>query len=460
MKTYLLKTLGCKVNQYESRQIQQLLEQIGLKPAAPGEYADIIIINTCCVTRVASSKSRQSIRHAIGNNPDARLIVTGCLPIGQENELNIPAEKCLIVKDKEHLPAILKKILFSHNTDCQTQTINKPLLSCKIKDKTEKPQHIVTFSPLEKTDPYNSIEKPNVLPLLKSYDGQCRAFLKVQDGCDAYCTYCIIPKIRTQVCNKDVNTIIQEARNLIAAGHKEIVLTGIFLGAYGQNTARRNHWNPEFRNSLAEMVAQVAALPGLARLRLSSLEPADVTDRLLAVFNSFPTLVPHLHLPLQSGSGRILKRMARQYTIEKYMDIISRVKFSLDRPSISTDIIVGFPGETDEDFEQTLDISRRVGFSKIHVFSYSLRKNTSAARLEPKVPSSIIRQRSKRLQTLDQQLQTKFRQQFIGKKVEVVVENTRPPKGRCERYFMVDLSHLPNAGTLKKGQLVNLILNK
>lgn len=445
MKTFSLKTLGCKVNQYESQQIGHVFEQAGLTPAGSGDPADIVVVNTCCVTHIASSKSRRAIRQATSKNPHAPLIVTGCLPIGQTDELNDLDENCLIITDKTHLSAILNQILSSHNADCRTQNHSKPSLSCKIKHKTE-------------NIPSTDLTDPEVLPLLKSYTGRSRAFLKVQDGCDAYCTYCIIPKIRTKVCSKDEKNILQEARDLIAAGHNEIVLTGIFLGAYGQTTARRKRWDPAFRDSLAEMVAQVAALPGLARLRLSSLEPADVTDRLLEVFKSYPTLMPHLHLPLQSGSGRILKRMARQYTIEQFMDVVGRAKSVLDRPAITTDIIVGFPGESEEDFEQTLDISRRVGFSKIHSFSFSVRKNTPAARLEPKVPAAVIRDRSSRLQALDQQLQEKFRRQFVGQTVEVIVEHIRPPKGRCERYFMVDIGSLPDAAKLKKGQRVRLVL--
>lgn len=463
MKTFSIHTLGCKVNQYESRQLRQYLEQAGLVAASPDGCADMVVVNTCCVTHIASAKSRQSIRRALGKNPDAVLIVTGCLPIGQGQELSDLDEKCLIVKDKDHLPVLLKRILARHNQSGSLNATNKPPNCCKIKDKTENSRQIVAASrqavPLG-NDKTAHPAQSETLPLLNSYDGQSRAFLKVQDGCDAYCTYCIIPKIRTKVCSKDVKNILLEAQNLIEAGHQEIVLTGIFLGAYGQSTSRRKHWDPALRDSLAEMAAHVAELPGLGRLRLSSLEPADVTDRLLEVFQTHSNIAPHLHLPLQSGSAKILKKMARQYTIDQFLDVISRVKAALDRPAITTDIIVGFPGETEDDFQQTLDVCRQAGFSKIHVFSFSPRKNTPAAEFEPKVPVSVIRQRSSRLHALDQTLQDEFRRKFIGQPVEVIVENTRPPKGRCERYFMVDLSGLPNAESLQKGQRVRMILNK
>ncbi len=460
MKTFLLHTLGCKVNQYESRQIRQCLEQAGLIAAPPNGRADVVVVNTCCVTHIASSKSRQAVRRALGKNPDALMVVTGCLPVGQEHELSDLDEKCLIVKEKEHLPALLKRTLSRHNQS-HAQHLSKPPNSCKIKDKTKNARQIAPTDSFEEQRDRNAAAcDAQGLPLLNSYHGHSRAFLKVQDGCDAYCTYCIIPKIRTKVCNKAVKNVLTEAQNLIAAGHREIVLTGIFLGAYGQTTARRRRWDPALRDSLAELVAQVAQLPGLGRLRLSSLEPADVTDRLLEVFRAHPNIAPHLHLPLQSGSGRILKKMARQYTIDEFLDVISRVKAALDRPAITTDIIVGFPGETQEDFLQTLEVSRQVGFSKIHVFSFSARQNTPAAEFEPKVPASVIRQRSSRLQALDRQLQATFRRQFVGQSVEVIVESARPPKGRCERYFMVDLTGLPNADKLRKGQLVRLTLTE
>ena len=289
--------------------------------------------------------------------------------------------------------------------------------------------------------------------MLKSYTGRSRAFLKVQDGCDAYCTYCIIPKIRTKVCSKDEKNILQEARDLIAAGHNEIVLTGIFLGAYGQTTARRKRWDPAFRDSLAEMVAQVAALPGLARLRLSSLEPADVTDRLLEVFKSYPTLMPHLHLPLQSGSGRILKRMARQYTIEQFMDVVGR-KSVLDRPAITTDIIVGFPGESEEDFEQTLDISRRVGFPK-STRSASACENTLRTGWSQKFPPPSYATAESPASPRPT-ITGKFRRQFVGQTVEVIVDISGAQRSRA--LFYGGYGSLPDAAKLKKGQRVRLVL--
>jgi threonylcarbamoyladenosine tRNA methylthiotransferase MtaB len=285
--------------------------------------------------------------------------------------------------------------------------------------------------------------------------------LKVQDGCDAYCTYCIIPKIRTNVCNKPVKTVLKEAQNLIQAGHKEIILTGIFLGAYGQKTARRKKWDAEKQDSLAKLIEKIARLEGLKRLRLSSLEPLDVTDRLLEVMINHQNIMPHLHLPLQSGSANVLRKMARQYTIDDFLRITDKVKKAFDRPAITTDIIVGFSGETEDDFQQTVDVAKQVGFSKIHVFSFSIRKNTPAEKMTKlfgSISSQEIKRRSTVLQQLDNKLQEQFRQSCRGLQETVLIESTNPPQGRCGRYFMVDASTHPKAKNLKKGQVIDITL--
>ena len=344
--------------------------------------------------------------------------------------------------------------------------ISKPLNPDKIKDKNNKLPHRDPSKPLTDISSPNSdsvAKEPlfHELGILTHFKGQCRAFLKVQDGCDAYCTYCIIPKIRENVCNKDVKIVLAEAKNLVRAGHREIILTGIFLGAYGQSTARRKKWDPARKDTLSELVNAVANIDGLKRLRLSSLEPLDVTERLLEVMKKKSNIMPHLHLPLQSGSGNVLRKMARQYTIDDYMRVIERVKTAFDRPAITTDIIVGFPGETEDDFNKTLAVAKQVKFAKIHVFSFSPRTNTPAekmARLFGRVRPAEIKRRSTALQALDDQLQADFRQSCRGLRETVIIEKTKPPQGRTTRYFMVDLSDHPVAANLQKGQLVNVTI--
>lgn len=476
MKTFAVHTLGCKVNQYESQQVHQILLNAGLSAATPAQQPDIVIVNTCCVTHIASAKSRQKIRKAQKMYPKSSIIVTGCLPVGQDQELqNI--QNIIIAKEKNNLAAIIDRITRDWFPTSTHPTNSKPINLCKIKDKNDKFSCWHVQKPLipahhcyekEREPALRSAvksAKPKTLQdklgILTHYHGQCRAFLKIQDGCDAHCTYCIIPKIRTKVCNKPVKTVLLEAQNLIRSGHREIILTGIFLGAYGQSTARRKKWAPENANALADLLEQVAGLDGLARIRLSSLEPLDVTDRLLEVMTAYPNIMPHLHLPLQSGSANILRKMARQYTIHDYMRVIETVKSSFDRPAITTDIIVGFPGETEEDFNATVNIARQIGFAKIHVFSFSLRKNTPAekmAKLFGAVSPKEIKRRSTILQTLDADLQEQFQKSCSGLQETVIVEKTRPPQGRCTRYFMVDLRNRLDTKNLKKGQLVHVTI--
>lgn len=477
MNYYAVHTLGCKVNQYESQQIGQALEQLGLTAADRTHPAEILIVNTCCVTQTASAKSRQNIRKLLNTYPAAKVFVTGCLPVGQDHEL-ADLDNIIIAKDKNQLPAIVNQFLTEQAENSPTIDSSKTLNAGEIKNKNKsqsrnslaKEPEMKEVSNTENAKGYKACpdrdENDNLvsdesLPLLYKYSGQCRAFLKVQDGCDAYCTYCIIPQIRTNVCNKAVKDVLTEARNLVEAGHKEIVLTGIFLGAYGQSTARRKRWEASRIDAMADLVDQVAKVDGLERLRLSSLEPLDVTVRLLEVMTSHRNIAPHLHLPLQAGSANVLRKMARQYKIEDFWRVIESVKKAFDRPAITTDLIVGFPGETEKDFDETVQVAKQTGFTKIHVFPFSVRKGTPAERLcriIGRVPADEIRGRADIMHKLDTQLQQAFRQRCKGLPERVMVEKINPPQGTCGRYFMVDLSAHPNAKNLRRGEMVNVVL--
>ena len=440
MKTFSIHTLGCKVNQYESQQIRQLLQTFGLKPVKLTQKPDLVVLNTCCVTHIASAKSRQSVRKIRKNNPKSTIIVAGCLPAGQSQELNelLDAENLHIVSQKDLLAKTLKQITNNYQG-------SKPLNANKIKDK----------SAFSTNNAINHADQDAKFGTLNAYTGQTRAFLKIQDGCDGYCTYCIVPKIRSKVTSKCATDALDEAYKLVYAGHKEIVLTGIFLGAYSQTTVRRKRQDPDKTDALSDLVAKIAQTDGLKRLRLSSLEPADVTDKLLDVFVKYPNIMPHLHLPLQSGSDRILKRMCRQYRIGEFMEIVSKIKNTLYKPAITTDIIVGFPGETDDDFDESLRISRLVGFSKIHVFRYSGRAGTAAVKLDGHVDPKVIKARSKWMRRLDGRLQTQFRKGFIGEQATIIVEKTNPTQGRTERYFMQES---PNTA-VQKGDLLKVVVS-
>jgi threonylcarbamoyladenosine tRNA methylthiotransferase MtaB len=441
MRTFSIDTLGCKVNQYETQQIRELLGQFGLFRVETSSKPDLVVINTCCVTHTASAKSRQCIRKAHRQSPDAVVVVCGCLPTINIGELSAPAKNVHLVRNRGELADMLIQITNGKAAALDTQgpqscpnTNIEPKKCSKIKHK-------------------NDLAKRPKLPQLTCFEGQTRAFLKIQDGCDGYCTYCIVPKARPFVRSKPVDAALREAQALVKAGHREIVLTGIFLGAYGQKSVRRRSWPNQQNDNLADLLDRMAEMPHLARIRLSSLEPADVTPRLLDVFCRHRNIMPHLHLPLQSGSDTILRKMCRQYRAEEFVEKVELVKSRLDRPAITTDIIVGFPGETDADFRQTVDLAGHVGFAKMHVFSFSPRKGTAAADMQDIVNNRLVKKRSEILHDLDVELGFRYRQQFIGEAAQILLESDNGHLcGRSERYFMVRLEEA--AEELHKNDLV------
>jgi len=430
VNTFSINTLGCKVNQYESQQIRRLLEQLGLVWVETADKPDLAVINTCCVTHTASAKSRQRIRKAQKLSPNAVIVVSGCLPTVQIGELHNLGENVHLINHRDRLPATLIQIVSAKadTSSCQSPQSSK-----------------------------NECANQPKLPQLTAFKGHTRAFLKIQDGCDGYCSYCIVPKTRPFVHSKPPEEVLEEAQALINAGHKEIVVTGIFLGAYGEKSVRRKNWPIPQNDKLPKLLDKMAKIHNLARIRLSSLEPADVTPRLLDTFSKHRNIMPHLHLSLQSGSNAVLKRMARQYGAEEFMDTVRAIKSRLDRPAITTDIIAGFPGETDADFEDTVNLAKNVGFAKMHIFSFSARKGTPAASMQGAVDNRVIKQRVRILRDLNTELASKFRRQFIGETAAVLTENSnQQPGGRSERYFMV---YLEKTGKkLTKNELVTVKL--
>ncbi|MHC4498268.1 MAG: tRNA (N(6)-L-threonylcarbamoyladenosine(37)-C(2))-methylthiotransferase MtaB [Planctomycetota bacterium] len=448
IRTFAINTLGCKVNQYESQQIRELLERLGLHQVENSWMKpNLVVVNTCCVTHTASAKSRQSIRKVQKLSPDAVIVACGCLPSFQTGELNNPDENVYLIGNHESLAATLSQIVTGKNVSPDSQDSQSHLHTIIRTENADKIKH------------KNILASQPKLTQLRSFGKQTRAFLKIQDGCDGCCSYCIIPKTRPNVWSKRPDAALQEAQALAKAGHREIVVTGIFLGAYGQSSVRRKNWNARQNNKLADLLEEMAKILGLARIRVSSLEPTDVTPHLLDVFCTHSNIMPHLHLSLQSGSNAVLKRMCRQYTAELFMGTVEAVKSQLDRPAITTDIIVGFPGETDDDFQQTVALAKEVGFAKIHVFSFSPRKSTSAAAMRDIVDDTVIKERSRVLRNLDIQLGRGFREQFIGKPAEILVENDNgQPCGRSERYFMV---YIKKTGAKpKKNEIVRVKLTK
>lgn len=456
---YRLTTLGCKVNQYETQAVRQALESAGIEPAAAHETADWAVINTCAVTGAAQRKSRQAVRRAAREGA-RRVVVIGCgataeagrfraIPgvtsvfthaddvrrdiarllaepaqLSAENEAGRPPESTSDHGGDAGAAGSAATTRLMHRSAERNDGWMRPAASMQLTAMTEVENHrharwsIPTALPIVKR-----ADQLNVR--IDRFDGHQRAFLKVQDGCDAFCSYCIIPRLRPELRWKPVDLAVAEAGRLVESGHREIILTGIFLGAYGRDTAHRRRFSPG-ASPLAELVDAVARVPGLERLRLSSLEPGDVDAALLEVLTRRPACVPHLHLPLQSGSATILKRMNRQYTVDEFYEMIDRTRTALDRPAISTDIIVGFPGESDADFEASVAAVRYAGFCKIHAFPFSARQHTAAARWSKDfVPAGLVRRRMEALADLEAELSMAFRRRFIGQVERVIVEDDR-----------------------------------
>lgn len=469
MNTFSINTLGCKVNQYESQQIRELLERLGLRTTESFEKPDLIVVNTCCVTHTASSKSRQYIRRTQKLSPDAVIVVCGCLPTVQIGESTDTVKNILFIKKRDDLAEILGQIVngprsFPSNDrgkgalDSTASAVlgRKNCPSGPAPNKTIKPENHSKIKHKKELCNY-----PQLQPLT-SFNGHTRAFLKVQDGCDGFCTYCIVPKTRPIVRSRPVDEILYEVQALVKTGHREIVITGINLGAYGQKSVRRKKWRGCKNRKLSDLLDKIAHIDSLARIRLSSLEPGDVTEHLLDVFCKHSNIMPHLHLSLQSGSDAILKKMCRQYSTEQVRGKIRMIKSRLDRPAITADIIVGFPGETDEDFEQTVALARETGFTKMHIFRFSSRKGTAAAKIKDKVSNQIIKRRSEILRNLDIESGRKYRQQFLGQNMQVLLESDNGLlSGRCERYFKVIIRQFSNTDSksrFKKNDLLNVRL--
>jgi threonylcarbamoyladenosine tRNA methylthiotransferase MtaB len=456
---YRLTTLGCKVNQYESQHIREVLQSHGLTPAGPDEPVDVAVINTCAVTTEAARKNRQAIRSAA--RVSAReIVVVGCGAAADRERLEtIDGVTAVFGHDVDvgiELRALLRDRLGIRQPNHATERYRRSngyevSMNPPGPHEAARPASVPVLTSSRETIPLGSGDvKPGVemLARIEAFAGHQRAFLKVQDGCDASCTYCIIPRLRPRLRWKPVETAVAEARQLVGSGHKEIVLTGIFLGAYGRGTAIRRRFRPG-RQPLAGLVAALARVDGLVRLRLSSLEPGDVNDDLLDVLATAGPCVPHLHLPLQSGSPEVLRRMNRQYSVDAFVEMIDRVRTALNRPALTTDLIVGFPGETEADFEASLAMCRDAGFCKIHTFPFSARPGTAAARWgRDFVPASIVRDRVRRLGELERRLSYSFRRQFVGCTERVIVESRKTRaegpeavwNGRCDRYFEVHFS--------------------
>jgi len=442
---YAITTLGCKVNQYESGALAATLRSAGLQPARRGRRADLVVVNTCCVTRTAMRKSRQAIRRAVRASPGAAVLVVGCYGDYDAARIkrlldsaSVTPSPAIITGHHGDVAACVEEItrmLPGTNADCNIQPHGRPIVRVGAfgNDVSIKANHLpcdsapgtTSIRTLRKAAVKSGAPGTDNLSPVERFENHQRAFVKVQDGCDAFCAYCVVPYTRPRVRSRNRQDVLAECRRLVARGHREVVLCGVYLGAYGRRTAIRRRFGPA-PAPLAALLREVAAIDGLWRVRLSSIEPGDVTDELLEVFREMPTVAPHFHLPLQSGSDRILRRMNRQYTADEFRRTIDRVKESLPGPAVTGDVIVGFPGEGERDFAATLSVCRHAGFAKIHAFPFSPMEGTAAfAYRHEAPPARVVKERMERLGEAERELARAYRRRFIGATMEGLVEGAR-----------------------------------
>ncbi len=361
---YKIITLGCKVNEYESEVMANLLENHGY---IKSENPDVCIVNTCTVTNTADSKSRKIIRSLRRKYPNAILIVAGCMIQNKKDKLDVPADIVIGNKHKTDIVSLLEEY----------------------KDK-----QLYMVEDMEDAD-FEDMS-------LNNFD-LTRAYIKIEDGCDNYCSYCIIPYVRGHVRSKKHERVIEEAKVLIKNGHKEIVLTGIHTGHYHDGNY-----------SFADLLKDLVKLDGLKRLRISSIEITEINNKVLDIIKNSDVLVNHMHIPLQSGSDEILKKMNRKYDKQYFIDKIKKLKEIKPDMNVTTDVIVGFPGETEEEFQECIETIKKVGFTKLHVFPYSDREGTVASQMPNKIPGNIKKDRVKRLLEVSKELEIEYMNKHIG----------------------------------------------
>lgn len=367
-------TLGCKVNQYETEFVREALLGIGWNDAEEHEAADLCLVNTCTVTNEGDAKSRQVIRRLAKKNPGSKIVVMGCYATRAPEEVADLPNVTEVVTDKRELPDLLGR-----------------------------------FGVTEIPTGVSGLSKRH------------RAYVKVQDGCMLRCSFCIIPHVRPQLTSRPMQHIIDEVGRLVGNGFKEVVLTGIHLGHYGVDFNRnvpKKDWT-----RLSNLLAAIIEIPGDFRVRMSSIEATEVTRELIDIMAANPEKVcPHMHISMQSGSDAVLRRMRRRWGSKRFIDRCELLKKRLDKPAITTDILVGFPGETEEEFQETLATSREVGFSKIHIFPFSSRRGTPAAKMDDQINPQVKKERGKRLAEVENELRDIYFQSLIGTKLRMLVE--------------------------------------
>lgn len=391
-----IQSLGCKVNLYESEYITDQFQKAGYEIVPFQEIADVYIINTCSVTNTSDVKSRKVIHQAIRRNPDACIVAIGCF-IEANHDYHEDGVDILLGNANK------SKVLEYVERYWQTK---------------QKANYFVTPIP-EKFDDMT----------MSTFLGRTRAFIKIQDGCENFCSYCIIPYVRGKCRSKNFQTVLEEIQNYVQHGYKEVVLTGIHTGNYGVDLG----------TDFAALLREIVKINGLVRLRISSIEITELTDEVLQIIRDNDVIVDHLHIPLQAGSDKILRLMNRKYDLAYFKQKMEQIREIRPDISLTTDIIVGFPFETEEDFQDTLSFVREVQFSKVHVFPYSRRSGTVAADMAEQVPGDVKKDRVRRLLALSKELETEYMKKFIGKTLPVLMEVNRTDYslGHTSNYLLV-----------------------
>lgn len=409
MRSVGILTLGCKVNTYESEYITNLLREKGYEIKKFDDICDIYIINTCTVTNTSDIKSRKMIRNAIKKNKDACVIAIGCF-IEANKDYQIEGLDITIGnKDKSKIPELIEKYFA----------------------KKEVIKHVYNDELLQFEDMY-----------ITNFLGRTRAFVKIQDGCENFCSYCIIPYVRGKCRSKEKEKVIAEVTELINNGYQEVVLTGIHTGNYGV----------DLDTSFAELLKELVKIEGLKRLRISSIEITELNDEVLNAIKESDVIVDHLHIPLQAGSNEVLKLMNRKYDLNKFFEIIAKIRAIRPNISITTDVIVGFPGETEEMFEQTIKTCQELQLTKIHVFPYSERQGTKAIELPNHIPSEEKKRRARKLLEVSKELEIAYAKQYLGKELEVLVEENKDGEslGHTSNYLHVKMNKEIKPNTMIK----------
>ncbi len=433
-RTAAFLTLGCKVNSYETEAIRGMFESAGYKVVGFKELADVYVVNTCTVTNIADRKSRQMLHQAKKRNPDAIIIAVGCYVQAAEEDLLKDSSVDLVVGNNRKSEIVKLVESYREQNDIDTNMV--------IDIGAEKNfEEMSIISTMEKT----------------------RAFIKIQDGCNRFCSYCIIPYVRGRVRSRDEKEILEEITKLSNLGYKEIVLTGIHISSYG--TDRLENIDDVYKvMPLASLIKAIGDIPGIERIRLGSLEPRIITEEFVKEIAGIKQFCPHFHLSLQSGSDTVLNRMNRKYTSSEYEEKVRLIRKYFENPAFTTDVIVGFPGETDKEFKETIEFVERIGFSDIHVFKYSKRSGTKAAKMEDQVPEEIKHQRSDALATVAKKMSKDYMALFMGRIEKILIEEEVRIEGKLykighnERYLKLAIMAVDDSNQINK--IINVKIDK